>query len=246
MVSGLTVCSFPLVRQATFLRKVDMSLKTQEANNESEHVRARIEANLKRGSAQRVRELFSEINPHLVGDKLFESRWSDIRKDAAVLVPIINRPERVSVLLTVRSSQMPSHAGQISFPGGKVDPSDKDRIATALREADEEVNIKSAQVDVIGSLGIHKGGLGFSVTPVVGIVDHRADIVACPREVAEVFEVPISYVADLNNHITEERTHKGTNYHMFAIPYDRFHIWGLTAGILRTLAETLQNEGIVS
>jgi len=204
--------------------------------------RARIEANLHRASAQRVRSMFSEINPHLVGDKLFESRWSDIRKDAAVLVPVINRAQGATVLLTVRSSNMPSHAGQISFPGGKAHPGDNDSVATALREAHEEVNIPPASVDVIGALGVHKGGLGFSVTPVVGIVDPRTDLKPCPREVAEIFEVPLSFVADLKNHITEEREHKGVKYNMFAAPYDRFHIWGLTAGILRSLAETLQDD----
>ena len=204
--------------------------------------RSRIESNLRRASAQRVRELFSEINPHLVGDKLFESRWSDIRRDAAVLVPVIVRDEGAQVILTVRSSDMPSHAGQISFPGGKVDPSDENRVETALREAHEEVNILPEQVDVIGSLGIHQGGLGFSVTPIVGLVDPSANLKPCPREVDEVFEVPLDFVANLDNHVTEQREHKGVKYNMFAAPYDRFHIWGLTAGILRSLAETLQDE----
>ena len=208
--------------------------------------RARIEANLARASAQRVRELFSEINPHLVGEKLFESRWSDIRKEAAVLVPIIQRSAGLSVMLTVRSSEMPSHAGQISFPGGKTHPDDRDSTATALREAHEEVNIPPAAVDVIGALGVHKGGLGFSVTPIVGLVDPQTDFQPCPREVAEIFEIPLNFVADLSNHITEQREHKGVQYNMFAAPYDRFHIWGLTAGILRTLAETLQGDEITS
>lgn len=203
--------------------------------------RARIQANLSRATAQRVRALFSEINPHLVGDKLFESRWSDIRKDAAVLVPIIPRPAGPTVLLTVRSSDMPSHAGQISFPGGKTHPEDDGPVSTALREACEEVNIMPQEVDVVGSLGIHKGGLGFSVTPVVGVVDPRTSLIPCPREVDEIFEVPLDFIADLGNHVTEQREHKGVKYNMFAAPYDRFHIWGLTAGILRTLAETLQD-----
>ena len=208
--------------------------------------RARIKANLHRASAQRVRQMFSEINPHLVGDKLFESRWSNIRMDAAVLVPIMNRPEGATVLMTVRSSDMPSHAGQISFPGGKAEPGDADRIETALREAHEEVNITSEAAEVIGALGVHKGGLGFSVTPVVAIIDPVADIMPCPREVGEIFEAPLSFVADLRNHITEEREHEGIKYNMFAAPYGRFHIWGLTAGILRTLAETLQSEELES
>ena len=210
-------------------------------------IRSKIEENLQRASAQRVRELFAEINPQLVGDELFESRWSNVRKDAAVLIPIIDRPDEPTVLLTVRSSDMSSHAGQISFPGGKVDPVDVTRIDTALREAEEEVGILRHQVDIVGSLVVHKGGLGFSVTPVVGLVASDVEFALCAREVAETFEVPLSFVADLSNHITEERIHKGVRYNMFAAPYKQYHIWGLTAGILRSLAETLQaDEKILS
>lgn len=205
--------------------------------------RARIAANLASPRAQRIRALFAEINPGLVGDKLFEERWSDIRKDAAVLVPIVNRSAGPSVLFTVRSADMPSHAGQISFPGGRVSPTDRDAVAAALREAEEEVGITESHVDVLGVLGVHEGGLGFSVTPVVGVVDPRAAIKADPREVAEIFEVPLDFFADLSNHRTEERRHQGVAYRMFAAPYGRYHIWGLTAGILRTLAETLQDGG---
>ena len=200
----------------------------------------RIEDNLALSAAPRVRALFAEINPHLVGDARFESRWSNKRQDAAVLVPIINRPDGPTVLMTVRSSDMPSHAGQISFPGGKAHEEDRDRIDTALREAREEVNIPPEAVRVIGTLGVHEGGLGFSVTPVVGIVDPAAPIRACPREVAEIFETPLAWIADLSNHTLEEREHDGVKYRMFASPFERFHIWGLTAGILRSLAEVLQ------
>lgn len=200
----------------------------------------RIEDNLAQSAAPRVRALFAEINPHLVGDARFESRWSNKRQDAAVLVPIIDRPDGPTVLMTVRSSDMPSHAGQISFPGGKAHDEDRDRIETALREAREEVNIPPEAVRVIGTLGVHEGGLGFSVTPVVGIVDPAAPIRACPREVAEIFETPLAWIADLSNHTLEDREHDGVKYRMFASPFERFHIWGLTAGILRSLAEVLQ------
>lgn len=214
------------------------------ANNDttSLELRARIERNLKHATAARVRELFSEINPHLVGDKLFEKRWSAKRKDAAVLVPIIRREDGLRVIMTVRSSTMPSHAGQISFPGGKTHPEDESPVHTALREAHEEVNIPPDAVDVIGSLGVHRGGLGFSVTPVVGVVDAAAPLQPCPREVDEIFEIPLDFVADLANHITEERHLEGVPYKMYAAPYGRYHIWGLTAGILRSFAETLQTE----
>ena len=189
-----------------------------------------------------MRELFNEINPHLVGERLFERRWSAKRKDAAVLVPLIPRAQGLHVVMTVRASDMPSHAGQISFPGGKTQPEDENAVATALREAHEEVNIPPDAVDVIGSLGIHKGGLGFSVTPVIGLVSPDAPLQPCPREVGEIFEVPLDFVADLNNHITEERSLEGVPYKMFAAPYGRYHIWGLTAGILRSFAEILQPE----
>lgn len=207
-------------------------------------LRARIEANLHRSTAQRVSDQFRQMNPHLVGEKAFENRWRESRKEAAVLVPIIPRDTGASVLFTVRSNDMPSHAGQISFPGGKVEPSDVDREATALREAHEEVNIPPDAVDVIGRLGVHQGGLGFSVTPIVGIVDPAAPIRSCPREVDEIFEAPLAFFTDPANHRIEERTHKGVAYKMFAAPYDRFHIWGLTAGILRTLVDVLKEEEI--
>lgn len=216
--------------------------KNNSRTDESVDWHSRIEANLTEGSYRQVRSLFSEINPHLVGDKFFESRWSDIRKDAAVLIPVMNRPDGPTLLMTVRSSDMPSHAGQISFPGGKVQAEDENRTATALREANEEVNIPPEMVSVVGELGIHKGGLGFSVTPVIGFVDQEAPIKPCPREVAEIFEVPVSFFANLDNHIIEEREHKGTKYNMFAVPFGNYHIWGLTAGILRTLAEVLKEN----
>lgn len=211
-----------------------------ESKFEGSSWRALISENLARVSAQRVRALFTEINPHLAQDHRFENRWTTKRQEAAVLVPIIDRPSGPTVLLTVRSSELNSHAGQISFPGGRVDESDADRIATALREAEEEVNIPPSAVDVIGALGVHHGGLGFAVTPVVGVVDPGAPIAPNPREVAEIFEAPLDWFADLANHTTEEREHLSVKYRMFAAPYGRFHIWGLTAGILRSLAETLQ------
>ncbi len=205
-------------------------------------LRARIEANLHRATAQRVSDQFQQMNPHLVGEKAFENRWRERRKDAAVLVPIIPRDGGATILFTVRSNEMPSHAGQISFPGGKVERDDADREATALREAHEEVNISPDAVDVVGRLGVHQGGLGFSVTPIIGIIDPATAIRACPREVDEVFEAPLSFFADARNHRIEERTHKGVAYKMFAAPYERFHIWGLTAGILRTLLDVLRGE----
>jgi 8-oxo-dGTP pyrophosphatase MutT (NUDIX family) len=141
----------------------------------------------------------------------------------------------------VRSERTPAHAGQISFPGGRVCAGESP-IEAALREAQEEAGIAPERVEILGSLGVHRGGLGFSVTPVIGIVDPSTDFMPCPREVAEIFEVPFAFLADLSNHATIEKEFEGAKYNMFAVPYGRFHIWGLTAGILHTLAEALQAD----
>lgn len=204
--------------------------------------RRRIEENLGRADGRRVRALFAEMNPHLVGDRRFESRWTSERKPASVLVPIVDRPGGPTVLMTVRSSDTPTHAGQIAFPGGRPHKDDRDAVATALREAHEEINLPPDAVNVLGALGVHEGGLGFAVTPIVGVVDPTAPLRACPREVAEIFEAPLAFFADLSNHVSEDREHLGVAYRMFAAPFGRYHIWGLTAGILRTLADVLQQD----
>lgn len=214
-------------------------MTTASITKDHDVLRAQIESNLQHASAQRMHEQFLEMNPHLARDKRFEERWTQKRKDAAVLVPIIKRPQGATVLLTVRSPDMPSHAGQISFPGGKVQPEDLSREDTALREAHEEVNIEAQFVDVIGQLGAHVGGLGFQVTPIVGLVDPAADLRACPREVDEIFETPLDFVLDLNNHKIHEREDNGVVWKSLAIPYGEYHIWGLTAGILNSLAVAL-------
>ncbi len=186
-------------------------------------------------SLRNTRELFLEINPHLKGQDQFLDRYK-ARKIAAVMIPVVLRAEP-TVLLTVRSPDMPSHAGQVSFPGGKVHDDDPSLEFTARRETQEEVGISAEYIDVIGDVGIHVGGMGFSVTPFLGLVDPKANFVACPREVDEIFEVPLSFIIDMNNHTTIQKSHNGVEYNMFSLPYGNYHIWGLTAGILNSLAE---------
>ena len=181
------------------------------------------------------RELFLELNPHLKNEPNFVDRYK-ARKEAAVLVPIIMR-EEPTILLTVRSPDMPSHAGQVSFPGGRVHADDPDHAFTALRETEEEVGIPRDQVTLLGDLGEHVGGLGYRVIPYVGLVEASTPMLACPREVQEIFEVPLAFLTDVSNHTYTEKRFNETPYKMFHVPYQSYNIWGLTAGILRSLAE---------
>lgn len=199
--------------------------------------RERVREIVNHPGALRSRDVLADINPELVGDARLKNRWSAVRKPASVLIPIVERPEGASIVLTVRSNDMPSHAGQISFPGGRPREDDPDPIATALREAHEEINAAPEHIDVVGALGEHFGGLGYSVTPVVGFIDPGAELRACPREVDEIFEIPFEFAIDLNSYITERHESLAeVPFSLYAAPFERFHIWGLTAAILRTLA----------
>ena len=167
-------------------------------------------------------------------------------RPAAVLVPLIDRSEGMSVLLTQRTPHLTAHAGQISFPGGRIEESDADATDAALRETEEEVGLTRDHVTVIGRLDTYVTGTGFEITPVVGIVKVPFPLSIDPFEVSEVFEVPLSFVVDPKNHRRariiptartaelEERTRV-----FFVLPYEGRNIWGATAGMLVNLAEVL-------
>lgn len=203
----------------------------------------RLRTGLTTPSAQRDRELFRELNPHLPRSPILREPPTRPRP-AAVLIGVRDTADP-SVVLTVRSPTMPSHAGQISLPGGTPKEVDAGLVATALREAEEEVGLVREHVTVIGSMGRHYGGLGYVVTPVVAILEAEARLTACPREVSEAFEVPLSSLVERDNHVIQERTFDGITYNMHAVPAEDTrgemrNIWGLTAGILRTLSEAFQ------
>lgn len=155
---------------------------------------------------------------------------------AAVLVPFIDRPEGMAVILTKRSSHLTHHPGQIAFPGGKVDPEDDGPVAAALREAREEIGLPPARVAVIGTLPEHETVTGYTITPVLGQVAAPFAPVPEAGEVDEVFAVPLSHLADLSRYRVERRQWRGQWRSYYAVPWGPYYIWGATARILRGLA----------
>ena len=153
-------------------------------------------------------------------------------KPAAVLIPLIDRPDEMTVLFTQRTTHLANHAGQISFPGGQIEPGDGGPAATALRETEDEIGLERRFVRLIGHLDTYVTRTGFIVTPVVGIVSTPFRLAPDPFEVAEVFEVPLSYLLDPRNHERCTARFEGTERHFYAIRYGRHFIWGATAGML--------------
>jgi 8-oxo-dGTP pyrophosphatase MutT (NUDIX family) len=159
-------------------------------------------------------------------------------RQAAVLIPAIAR-DTVTLLLTRRTDHLPAHAGQIAFPGGKAEPDDADPLATALREAHEEIGLDPSLVVPLGSLDPYLTGTGFTVTPVIGLVDPGLTLTLDHNEVADTFEVPLPFMMDPGNYQRHTRTIGGVERHFYAVPFgDRF-IWGATAGILRNMHQRL-------
>lgn len=158
---------------------------------------------------------------------------------AAVLVPIVLHRGGPTVLLTQRTDHLRDHAGQVSFPGGRIDPGDRDAVDAALRETEEEVGLPRNQVEVIAPLDPYITRTGFRVTPVVGLVTPPVDPKPDPFEVAEVFETPLAFLLDRRNHERHSREYEGRTRHFYAMPYGPYYIWGATAGMLVNLADVL-------
>lgn len=161
---------------------------------------------------------------------------------ASVLMPLVLRDEGMTLLLTQRTAHLNDHAGQVSLPGGRVDESDVSAIDTALRETEEEVGLHRRHIEVLGSLPDYFTGTGFKVTPIVSLVQPPFELRADPFEVAEIFEVPLAFLMDGRNHQRRaiELPNGSGRRTFYAMPYDRFFIWGATAGMLRNLFHFLR------
>ncbi|MDI7860857.1 CoA pyrophosphatase [Rhizobiaceae bacterium n13] len=174
------------------------------------------------------------LNPHALHE--FEGRKL---RDAAVLVPVIDDGGQANVIFTLRTATLRSHSGQIAFPGGAIDPEDRSAEEAALRETEEEIGLSRSYVETVGRLPDYVSFTGFRITPVIGVVTRGYHLTLNPVEVDEVFEVPLSFLMDPRNHRQDSIVRQGIERHFYQMPYGERNIWGITAGIVRSLYERL-------
>lgn len=174
-----------------------------------------------------------DLNPDWGGRLEIEYR------PAAVLAPIVMRPEGWTLLLTQRTDDVPAHPGQIAFPGGRAQPEDRDIVDTALRETEEEIGLDRSFIEPIGALDQYATGTGFMITPIVGLVTPGFTLTLCEREVADAFEVPFAFFLDQTNHRIGELMRDGVRRFYYEMPWQGRNIWGATAAMIRSLSETL-------
>ncbi len=178
-----------------------------------------------------------DLNPHLKPTFNVSSP-----RPAAVLVPVVHRQPELTVLLTERTEQLPSHPGQVAFPGGKIDAGDEDAVATALRETEEETGLERCFIKLVGFLDSYQTRTGFRVSPVVALVETGFHLVPEAGEVADIFEVPLRFLMDPANHRQHTREWQGTERRFYAMPYGERYIWGATAGMLHNLYDRMYRE----
>ena len=193
---------------------------------------------------RRVAERLRPDRGAAVGDHVFNPDIADRflrieRRPAAVLVPVIHREPAATLLLTERTGGLRTHAGQIAFPGGRIDPEDPGPEAAALREAEEEIGLTADFVETLCLGPDYLTGSGYHVAPVIAVVRPGFELTLNPAEVADAFEVPLGFLMDPRNHHKGSRIWEGATRYFFEMPYGNRHIWGITAGILRILYERL-------
>jgi 8-oxo-dGTP pyrophosphatase MutT (NUDIX family) len=202
----------------------------------------------------------ARVRPHFVVDPLalpFDAGGSDLTlnpsfaaqmvgrrlKDAAVLVGLVDHGAETRVILTQRTEHLSAHAGQVAFPGGKIDAEDGSAIVTALREAEEEIGLDPAHVDPVGCLAPYASGSGYRIVPVIARVRPGIAYAPNPHEVADVFEVPLAFLMNGANHRVGSRVWNGRTGWFYEMPFGERYIWGVTAGIIRQIWERAYGRG---
>ncbi len=175
---------------------------------------------------------------HLI-DPSLERPGDHHLRDAAVLIPVIARQPEATVLLTQRTEHLPSHAGQVAFPGGKIDDDDASPLAAALRETEEEIGLDRKFIEPVGCLEPYLSNSGYRIVPVLSVVRAEFELTLNSYEVADAFEVPLSFLMSSRNHRQGTRVFHGKERVFYEMPYGERYIWGVTAGIVRRLYERL-------
>ncbi len=160
-------------------------------------------------------------------------------RDAAVLIPVVDRGSEATILLTKRAEALRNHSGQVAFPGGRIDPQDASVEDAALRETMEEVGLVRDSIDVVGRLPDYVSGSGYRIAPVLGVVRPDFSLIINPHEVDSVFEVPLRFLMDPANHTRDSRIWEERERFFYRMPYEDWMIWGVTAGIIHALYERL-------
>lgn len=193
----------------------------------------------RRACAQPDRSADADYGDHMLNPSIRHLVVREGLRDAAVLIGAVDRPEGATILLTRRNDALRSHSGQIAFPGGRIDPEDQSAEQAALREAEEEIGLDPRLVDVVGRLPPYVSGSGYRIVPVLGTVRPDFLLTINPDEVADVFEVPLAFLMEPSNHLRESRVWNEHERVFYTMPHGERLIWGITAGIIRTLYERL-------
>ena len=198
--------------------------------------------------ADRLRMLAARMSPdgiaggngdHILNPEFLVRLNGSPLREAAVLIPVVDRPDGAGVILTKRAQALRKHSGQISFPGGAIDPEDGSPEAAAIREAYEEIGLQAEAIETLARLPTYLAGTGFLITPVLALVRPDYVLTINPAEVDLAFEVPFSFLMDSTNYQSDSRVWNDKEHFFYTITYQEYRIWGITAGILRVLSERL-------
>lgn len=193
----------------------------------------------RRAAREQAPHVETDYGDHRLNPDLRDLIVRDGLRDAAVLIPVVDRDGEASVILTKRTDTLRSHAGQVAFPGGRIDPTDPTPEFTALRETEEEIGLGQEFIEIVGRMPDYVSGSGFRIVPVLSIVQPGFVLTINRDEVDDAFEVPLSFLMDPANHNRESRVWQERERFYYTMPFGDRYIWGVTAGIIRTLYERL-------